>query len=205
MNRPSTPHHFAAEIDVSRETLQRLQIYHDLLLKWNSRVGLVGMSTIGDIWRRHFLDSAQLIRCIPKKSKVWVDIGSGAGFPGMVLAILNAGTIHLVESNQRKCTFLREVARMTQTNVEIHNERVEHLDPWPIDVITARAVAPVAKLLELSRSLVTAETTCMFLKGQDIDDELTEAGKYWKMSIDRTPSVTDCKGTILRLTGVSHV
>jgi len=205
VNSPSTPHHFATEIDVSRETLQRLQIYHDLLLKWNSRVGLVSKSTLGEIWRRHFLDSAQLIQCIPKKSKVWVDIGSGAGFPGMVLAILNAGTVHLVESNQRKCAFLHEVARRTQTNVEIHNERVEHLDPWPIDVITARAVAPVAKLLKLSRSFVTSDSTCLFLKGQDIDDELTEAGKYWNMSIDLTPSVADYRGTILRLTRVSHV
>ena len=205
MNPPFTPHHFAAETDVSRETLQRLQIYRNLLLKWNSRVNLVGKSTLGDIWRRHFLDSAQLLHYIPKKSKVWVDLGSGAGFPGMVLAILNVGTVHLVESNQRKCAFLREVARTTQTNVEIHNKRIEHLDPWPIDVITARAVAPVAKLLELSRSFVTPESTCLFLKGQDIDDELTEAGKYWKMSIDRTPSVADYRGTILRLTRVSHV
>ena len=205
MNSPSTPHHFATEIDVSRETLQRLQIYHDLLLRWNSRVSLVGKSTLVDIWRRHFLDSAQLVHCLPKKPKVWVDIGSGAGFPGMVLAILNAGTVHLVESNQRKCAFLREVARMTQTNVEIHNERVEHLDPWPSDVITARAVAPVAKLLEISRSFVTANSTCLFLKGQDIDDELTEARKYWKMSIDFTPSVADYRGTILRLTRISHV
>ncbi len=123
----------------------------------------------------------------------------------MILAILNVGTVHLVESNQRKCAFLREVARTTQTSVEIHNDRIEHLNPWPVDVITARGVAPLAKLLKLSRSFVTEDSTCLFLKGQDIDRELTKAAKYWKMSIDQMPSVADPRGMILRLTRVSHV
>ncbi len=168
-------------------------------------MGLLGRSTLADIWRRHFLDSGQLIRHAPAASRVWLDAGSGAGFPGMVLAILGAGEVHLVESNRRKCVFLGEVARRTETAVTIHEARVESLAPRAVDVVTARALAPLAKLLDLCRNFIGPGTTCLFPKGQDIDSELTEAAKYWKMKVARLPSLSDSRGTILRLTELSHV
>ena len=204
-DRPLSPDDLRAALDVSRETLDRLKVYHDLLLHWQSRLELVGRSTLPDIWRRHFLDSAQLIRYAPAGTRIWLDAGSGAGFPGMVLAILGAGEVHLVESNRRKCVFLREVARRTGTAVAVHTARVETLEPWPVDVVTARALAPLAKLLELCRNFIGPGTTCLLPKGQDVAGELTEAAKYWRMTVTRLPSLSDSRGTILRLTELSHV
>ena len=205
MTEPLSPQEFASRMDVSRETLRRLEQYANLLVKWQGSLALVGKSTLPDLWRRHMLDSAQLLFHVPTNSKGWLDIGSGAGFPGMVLAILGADDVHLVESNRKKCEFLHEVARQTETAVHIHAARLEELTPWPINVVTARAVAPLDELLNLAQPFISQGTRCLFLKGQHVARELTDAGKYWKMSVERKVSASDHSGTILSLTEVSHV
>ncbi|MDA0260578.1 MAG: 16S rRNA (guanine(527)-N(7))-methyltransferase RsmG [Proteobacteria bacterium] len=202
---PLTPQQFAKMFNVSRETIERFEIYAELLLKWQNSVGLVGRSTLADLWRRHMLDSAQIVQHALPLSRSWLDIGSGAGFPGIVVAIMGGEDVHLVEANTRKCEFLREVCRQTGISAIIHQSRMENLDPWPVDVITSRACASVRRLVELSYPFMSSSTTCLFLKGQDVEGELTEATKYWNMSVKRTPSVSDSRGTVLRLTEVSHV
>jgi len=142
---------FQAATDVSRETLVQLQRYADLLQKWGKRINLVGPSTLDDIWRRHMLDSAQLWPHLPADTRVLVDFGSGAGFPGLVLAIMGVPEVHLIESNQRKCVFLREVARATGVNVTVHSTRIEAVAGFPAAVVTARALAILAILRALGR------------------------------------------------------
>jgi 16S rRNA (guanine527-N7)-methyltransferase len=196
---------FQRATDVSRETLARLQIYADLLGRWQRSINLVGRGTVTDIWRRHFLDSAQLLDLAPVSARVWVDLGTGAGFPGLVLAILGAPEMHLVESDGRKCAFLGEVARATDTNVRIHHGRVEGMSAFTADVITARAVAPLAALLALSAHFVGDKTVGLFLKGQDVENELTEASKSWSIAAERVVSRSDPRGTILRVKGFRRV
>ena len=205
MNNRLTSQDFARITDVSRETLQKLELYAQLVTKWQSSIGLVGKSTIPDLWRRHMLDSAQLIRHASKKSDAWLDLGSGAGFPGMVVSLLGATEVHLVESNQRKCEFLQEVKRQTDAPVAIHNVRVEALELSPVDVVTARALAPLTELLTLAHPFMSSDTQCLFLKGQHVADELTDVAKHWNMSAERITSMSDHRGTIVRLTEVSHV
>ena len=205
MTEPLMPEQFGKIFDVSRETLQKLELYAQLLVKWQISVGLVGKSTIPDLWRRHMLDSAQLLALAPTNSISWLDIGSGAGFPGMVLSILGASDVHLVESNRRKAEFLNEVKRQTGASVTIHHHRAETLEPWPVDVITARAVAPLIDILTIAHPFMTPATQCLLLKGLHVADELTDAGKYWNISVERITSQSDSRGTIVRLTEVSHV
>lgn len=193
MNRES----FFDAVAVSRETADKLRLYADLLVKWQARINLVGPSTIPDLWRRHMLDSAQLFPLMPAGPAL--DIGSGAGFPGLVLAILRGDPVHLVESDSRKCAFLREVARLTEAPVVIHNCRIETLSPFPVTVITARALAPVSSLLSLAAEFLQPSTQCLFLKGEKLEDELTAAAKDWKMTIERIPSRSDPNGIILRV------
>lgn len=188
---------------VSRETEAKFQAYVDLLRKWQAVKNLVGPATLDTVWTRHIADSAQLFDLAPGATR-WVDIGSGAGFPGLVIAILGRDTpgfhVDLVESNGRKCAFLREVARQLHLPVTVHAERVEDvldtLKPRP-EVMTARALAPVSQLLEMGGKLLTTGTLGVFPKGQDLDDELTEAAKYWMMQRSTVDSKTDTRGRIL--------
>ena len=188
---------------VSRETEERLQSYVDLLRKWQAAKNLVGPSTLDTVWTRHIADSAQLFD-LALNAKRWVDIGSGAGFPGLVIAILGRDIpgfhVDLVESNGRKCAFLREVARQLELPVTVHAARVEdvldRLDPRP-DVLTARALAPLSQLLGMGGKLLTTGTLGLFPKGQDLEDELTEAAKYWMMQTSTVSSKTDARGRIL--------
>jgi 16S rRNA (guanine527-N7)-methyltransferase len=197
---------FAAHTDVSRETLQRFDIYYALLEKWNRRINLIGRKTMTTAWRRHFLDSAQLISHIPADVRTIVDLGSGAGFPGLVMAILRHDlNFHLVDSDQRKCVFLREVARQTGVNVEIHANRIERLTDLAPDLIVARALAPIADLLVLSQHIAAADTRYLFLKGQDVDVELTKAAKCWIIEPQKTPSIVDPQGTILALNSAKPI
>lgn len=199
---------------VSRETRGALEAYETLLLKWQKAVNLVGSATLDDVWNRHFIDSAQLAPLIPRrgdgKAPVVLDAGSGAGFPGLVLAILSATgavpepgfDVHLVESNARKCAFLREAARVTNSAVTVHHRRVEALAPFPVDVVTARGFAPLPRLLDLLRGFL--ETPAgppmgLFLKGRRAQRELTEARKHWKMRVQTIASVTDPDGVVLRI------
>jgi 16S rRNA (guanine527-N7)-methyltransferase len=193
---------------VSRETRERLDLYADLLRKWQRSINLVGPRTIGDLWNRHFTDSAQLLPLIAPAetpaTRVLVDFGSGAGFPGLVLAMLGAGEVHLIESDQRKATFLREVARATGTSVTVHAKRIEQVAPFPADVVSARALAPLSDLLGFAAPFLRPDSLCLFPKGQMAEDELSAASKTWNMTVDRIQSVTDSSATILRISRVSR-
>ncbi len=136
---------FARVFDVSRETLERLDAYVGLLAAWNRRINLVGASTLGDPWRRHILDSAQLLPHVPRQARVLVDLGSGAGLPGLILSILGVPEVHLVESDQRKAAFLFEAARITGAACKIHPVRAEKMPRLAADVVTARALARLAR------------------------------------------------------------
>ncbi|MBI4184011.1 MAG: 16S rRNA (guanine(527)-N(7))-methyltransferase RsmG [Proteobacteria bacterium] len=200
-----TPEEFGARADVSRETMARLVAYAGLLAKWNRTINLVSARSLQDPWRRHFLDSAQLYRLLPGPDAVVVDLGSGAGFPGLVLAVLGARRMHLVEADQRKAAFLREAARACGAAVQVHCARIESLMPWPADVVVARALAPLDRLLGQAAPFVGDSGQCLFLKGVGAERELTEARKKWKMQIDRIPSIADPTATILRIRGLSRV
>ncbi|OIR00773.1 ribosomal RNA small subunit methyltransferase G [mine drainage metagenome] len=196
----STFNDFAAVLPVSRETEARLRAYADLLLTWQRRINLVGPATLPDLWRRHMLDSAQLAAHLP--AGPILDLGSGAGFPGLVLAILRGGPVHLVESDARKGAFLREAARITGAEAVVHTQRIERLAPFAVAAITARALAPVAQLLEWAEPFLQQGVHCLFLKGRSCEEELTQASERWKITAERIPSVTDSSGIILHLSEV---
>jgi 16S rRNA (guanine527-N7)-methyltransferase len=196
---PLSPEGFARQLDVSRETFQRLATHLELLERWQGAINLVGPGVLDDPWRRLILDSAQLVKHLPPDTAGLVDLGSGAGFPGMVLAILGVRGVHLIESDRRKSVFLREVARLTGTPVEIHALRIERIAGWPSDVVTARALAPLPRLLELAAGFLTPATTCLFLKGRDVERELTDARQTWHMNAHMSPSLSDPKGVVLQL------
>lgn len=192
-------------LNVSRETIEKIEIYINLLRTWQTNINLVGNSTLEDPWRRHILDSAQLIRYLPPAKRSIVDIGSGAGFPGLVLAILTDHDVQLVESNSRKCAFLREAARHTGATVEIHQARIESFSPVAKpNVITARACAPLDKLLGYTQELCGPETMCLFLKGRQLDEELTESKKMWDISYSIEESISDSSGVVLKIGAFSQ-
>jgi 16S rRNA (guanine527-N7)-methyltransferase len=195
----------AEMLSVSRETLERLRAYVDLLMRWNERINLVSAASLSDVWRRHILDSGQLFRHLDPGARVLVDLGSGAGLPGLILGILGAPTVHLIEADRRKAVFLREATRITNTPATVHAARIESVPPFPADVVTARALAPLPQLLERSAPFVTANTVCFFLKGRDLQDELTAAQQKWIMRTQLLASVTDPTGHILRVEGLRSV
>jgi 16S rRNA (guanine527-N7)-methyltransferase len=180
---------FTQVFNVSRETMDRLKIYADLLAKWQRRFNLVGPSTIEVLWWRHFADSLELREHVPSGAKNWLDIGTGAGFPGLVIGACGEHQgihIDLVESNAKKCAFLREVSRQIKAPVSVHNCRIEAIDSQAIqamslDVVTARALAPLSLLLELAEKPLEYGAVGLFPRGQNIEDELTACSKYWKM------------------------
>jgi 16S rRNA (guanine527-N7)-methyltransferase len=200
---PLGPGGFAAATGVSRETLERLEAYAALLGAWSARINLIGRGTLDDLWRRHFLDSAQLLPLIPAGARRLVDLGSGAGFPGLVLAILGAKGVELIEADSRKAAFLREAARIAEAPVVIRGCRIEAVPPQEADVVTARACAPLDRLLSLGKRFIGPRTTCLFLKGARAEEELTEAGKAWTMTATRHPSRADPGGSILLLQQVA--
>lgn len=205
MKIPSQPlkaAEFQAMMGVSDSVLGRLEAYVALLRKWQLKVNLVGNRSLKDVWRRHILDSAQLGPLLPAAGGVVADIGSGAGFPGMVLAITqnpNKVEIHLIESNGRKCAFLMEVNRMTQAGAIIHHSRVENLPGMKTDVVTARAVAPMEKLLLYANPLLKKGGQCLFLKGKKWREELTEVQKKWIIKESTIPSLSDPSGMVVKL------
>jgi len=200
---------FAHAENVSRETLARLKTFVGLLTEWNARHNLVSAKSLEDVWRRHIWDSAQLIRYIPPEANGLVDLGSGAGFPGLVLAALlreRAG-FHTVlyESIAKKCRFLGAAAERMEVSVEIRSTRIEEARPEPFDIVTARACAPLAKLLTYARPFQGPHTVNLFLKGLSVEAELTEARRFWKMSLEKHQSLTDPSGVILEIRGFTHV
>jgi 16S rRNA (guanine527-N7)-methyltransferase len=194
---------------VSRETLGRLEAYVDLLRKWQRKINLIGRGTVEEIWYRHIYDSAQLLSLAPRGATTWVDVGSGAGFPGMVLAILGAGSVYLVECDERKSAFLSEASRLCAPGTKVVSTRVENLVPGDPrrsfavpDVVTARALAPLSRLLGMVTHLCGPETVCLFPRGQDVEKELTALSKYPNIIVDTYPSRTDPGSTVLSLRGV---
>ena len=204
---PFGPEEFAARTGVSRETLARLKAYVGLLEDWNQRHNLVSRNSIADVWRRHVWDSAQLMQYIPAYTTTLADLGSGAGFPGLVLAELLRGRadVILYESIRKKCDFLEAAAKRMGVSVGIRNTRIEAEKHAPVDVVTARALAPVDKLLGYAQQMAARHTICLFLKGQSLAVELTEARKSWKMKTLQHPSATDSSGVILEVREFRHV
>jgi 16S rRNA (guanine527-N7)-methyltransferase len=190
---------FAATTAVSRETRERLEAYAALLVAWSARINLVGRATLDDLWRRHFLDSAQLLPLIPPGAQSLVDLGSGAGFPGLVLAILGVSGVELIEADSRKAAFLREAARITATAATIRACRIEAVPCHAVDVVTARGCAPLDRLLKFAARFAGPHTACLFLKGARVEEELTAAGKAWTMAVSRYPSRADPGGSVLLL------
>lgn len=209
MAKPYLLQDFANEFNVSRETLDAFNRYGQALLKWQARINLIGPKTVDDMWRRHFQDSAQLIGVLETRPKSWLDFGSGAGFPGMVVALLLADdpafTMHLVESNGKKASFLREVARETGAPVTVHGVRVETLELDNLDVVSARACSALPKLLDYAEPFCSQDTVLLFPKGQDVDQELTLIPKYWSMALKKFPSHTDPSASIIRIQELHRV
>ena len=188
---------FSTHLDVSRETLELFACYGELLVKWQSKINLVSGKTLDDIWLRHFLDSAQLFRLLPAKNKSILDVGSGAGFPGLVLVLMGARNVTLIESDTKKCMFLREVLRQTGKRANIVNCRIEEYGHREFDIVTARALAPMERLLSYVKPYFGAHTKGLFPKGEQVDEELTKAMKQWKLEVSRVPSITSNTGVIL--------
>jgi len=196
--------------DVSRETLARLAQYEALLQQWNPKINLVAKSTLSQVWQRHILDSAQIFPHIPQDTKLLTDIGSGAGFPGLVLAVLAKEkipdlSITLVESDQRKCAFLRAVARELSLSVNILTTRIEQAELAQADILTARALAPIADLLTFQENLLHPDGVCLFLKGANYATEILKAKESFDFAVESIKSRTDPNGVILRISGVSRV
>jgi 16S rRNA (guanine527-N7)-methyltransferase len=204
LDTPLGPEGFAEIIPVSRETLSRLEAYAALLSRWSARINLVGRDTLTDLWRRHMLDSAQLRPLVSDSARDLIDLGSGAGFPGLVLAILGVPRVELVEADSRRCAFLREAARITEADVIIRTCRIQAVPSHPVDVVTARACAPLDRLLDLARPFLAAETLCLFPKGERFEQELTTARKRWTMIVSVEQSLSDRRGVILRLQQVAR-
>ena len=196
---------FARQFSVSRETVLRLKTYEKLLKHWQKTINLVGPGTLEQTWSRHFADSAQLLDLAPPSAKRWLDLGSGAGFPGLVLAILLAerGGAHmaLVESDTRKAAFLGEVGRQTGVPVDIYPERIEKAATQymvgQVDAITARGLAPMPRLLELVAPYFSESTVGLFLKGREAQSELDAANQGWEVLTEQCPSQTDKEGQII--------
>lgn len=196
---PLTADEFRDLTAADAATLDRLTAYLDLLAHWQRRINLVGTATLADPWRRHILDSAQLIPLLPPTPETALDLGSGAGLPGVVIAIMTGTPITLVDSDARKCAFLREAARVAAVPVTVLNQRIEMLPPRRADVILARALAPLDRLLPLIAPILGPNGVALLLKGRTVGKELTLAGKRWKMSIIKIPSRTDPHGWVVKL------
>ncbi|MEQ8746378.1 16S rRNA (guanine(527)-N(7))-methyltransferase RsmG [Pyruvatibacter sp.] len=202
---------------VSRETRERLRAYHALLVKWQGTINLVSPSTIEQAWERHFADSAQLLALAPQGVERWLDIGSGAGFPGLVIAIMLAeidprAEVVLVESDTRKCAFLQTVIAQTGAPARVMAMRagsaaaeLAALPPAGLQVISARALAPLPKLLEMIEPFWTQHSVGLFPKGRDVGLELTEASKWWTIKASNIPSHTSGDGVILKLEELARV
>jgi 16S rRNA (guanine527-N7)-methyltransferase len=191
-------------LGVSRETAAQLGRYLELLATWNRTINLVAASTLADPWRRHVLDSGQLLRFVPPGARRLVDLGSGAGLPGLILAILGVPEVHLIEGDRRKAAFLRDAVGRLRLPVQVHAARIEAVAGFPADIVTARALAPLPRLLELAAPFIGVGTRCLFLEGRGAEAELTEAGERWTMRAELAPSFSAPDGRILILDGVQR-
>ena len=195
---------------VSRETQQKFERYADLLQKWQSSINLVGRKTVPHLWSRHILDSLQLVSNAPERVAHWVDLGSGAGFPGLISAAAwlerqPETAFTLIEADQRKCVFLSEASRLLGVRVNIVRRRIEDVDSLGGDVVSARALAPLDLLCEYAETHLAPGGICLFLKGKSLQKEADEADKTWKMQLELIASQSDPDGVILRVKGLERV
>ncbi|GAJ28140.1 16S rRNA (guanine(527)-N(7))-methyltransferase RsmG [Acidomonas methanolica] len=190
--------------DVSRETFSRLEVFASLLRTWNTRINLVSPRDMEQLWPRHIEDSLQLAPLVPQGARV-IDLGSGGGFPGMIVGIAAGAEMVFIESDRRKAAFLREAARACGVRAQVMAQRIEVARPAPAPVVTARALAPLDILLGWAAPLLASGGYALFLKGKSLPDELTEAGARWQMSHESHPSRTDPQGTILKVWDIRPV
>ncbi len=197
------------KFNVSRESFAKLQILAKLLLEWQKHFNLIAPATIPNLWERHILDSLQLLPLLPPGLKAIADLGSGAGFPGLVLAATQSATVHMYEANGKKAAFLNEALRQMQCAGLVHRERLEPLrapqNMPPVQLITARAVAPLTHLLAMAAPFMTKGATALFHKGQDVDTELEEAANSWRMVYHKIASQTDSLSVILEVKEIARV
>ncbi len=193
---------FCSQIFVSRETFEKLSVFHNTLLKWQNSINLISRSTINNIWERHILDSAQLFKFVRDIDGNILDFGSGAGFPGLVLAIMGKKNVHLVESDHKKCVFLKEISMLTEIDITIHNCRIENLRFINVDLVTCRALAPLNKLIQYVETYIRKSSKhnhlfpkLLFLKGKSYKSELSQLNK--KIHFKEFPSITDKDSKIL--------
>lgn len=194
--------------NVSRETIAELKAYEVSLKEWQTKLNLVSSSSLDNAWERHFLDSMQLYRLIPETAKVLYDFGSGAGFPGMVLAIMLKNRtpylkVNLIESIKKKTLYLNEVKQITNTDVNIINDRIENIKPQKADVITSRAMASLDKLLTYTEKFCGRHTKCIFPKGKSYKEEVAQAKNLWSFDLEVLPSEQSDEGVILIISNIS--
>ena len=196
-----------ADLSVSRETFSALEEFAELVRRWNPAINLVSKSTIPDLWSRHIVDSAQLFTHTPPDAKLWLDIGSGGGFPGIVVAGLAKElqphlNVALVESDLRKATFLREACRTLGLNAHVHSVRIESLPPAKADVLSARALAPLPVLLGYADQHLNAAGIALFPKGAQYDSELSEARRAYMFDVKLFPSLLEPTAAILEVRNI---
>jgi 16S rRNA (guanine527-N7)-methyltransferase len=200
----------AESLNVSRETFERLEIYVDLLAKWNQRINLVAKSTLKEAWTRHIADSLQVFRALDHPAADWMDLGSGGGFPGLVVAIAAGDTgnpmqVTMVESDQRKATFLRTVLRETGTQGTVIAQRIEQVDPFGANIVSARALADLTTLMGFADRHLAPGGHCLFQKGKNWKSEVQSARTVWQFSYDAIPSKTESEAVVLKIEGLSRV
>jgi 16S rRNA (guanine527-N7)-methyltransferase len=200
---------FLAACPVTHETIHKLNAYKEILFSWNERMNLVSASTLPQIWTRHFLDSAQLMQFIPETAATLADMGAGAGFPGLVLAIMAKEmkrplSVHAIEGTGKKADFLQAVVDALSLNVVVRKGRVEDIKDFKADVVTARALKALPDLLKYANRLIHKDSICLFLKGRGAIDELTEAKKYWTFQLEIHPSLSDDSGKILEMRNLRY-
>ena len=188
-------------LNVSRETSKKLYLFTDILLKKNQQLNLIGKNTVNDIYQRHILDSLQLLKYININDKI-LDIGTGAGFPGLVLNIAACKNVTLIESIRKKCVFLSEAKTKLDLSCNIINNRSEQIDYIENDIITARAVAPLKKLFSLLYKQQNNNTKCFFFKGKNYQEEIIEAKKSWNFNYKPYKSLTSKEGVILEISDI---
>ncbi len=197
-------------LNVSRETYEKLQRYVDLLLAWTAKINLISKKSASDVWRRHIIDSIQVFQSIEHPSKTWLDLGSGGGLPGLVVAILateaspEMKTV-LVESDLRKAAFLRNAIRELDLHAIVMSERIENLDPLKANIVSARALADLETLLSFANLHLAYDGTAIFSKGEKWQKEVDKARESWRFDLDVIQSKTDPMAAILKIGGISRV